>query len=70
MRTSTSPSEATVTWFKSSYSNGTGGNCVEVADSHGPVAVRDSKDPNGPVLTFSRQAWDAFVAAVRGGGLR
>jgi hypothetical protein len=45
------------TWRKSSYSNGTGGSCVEVAvltaeDEH-DIAVRDSKDPHGPALTFT-----------------
>ncbi|MGH8571011.1 MAG: DUF397 domain-containing protein, partial [Gammaproteobacteria bacterium] len=40
-----------VTWRKSSYSNGSGGACVEVADlNHGSRAVRDSKDPTGPAL--------------------
>ncbi|MGK5441743.1 DUF397 domain-containing protein [Micromonospora sp. URMC 105] len=50
-------------WRKSSRSNGQGGNCVEVADNlPGVVAVRDSKDPDGPALTFGPDAWRAFVA--------
>jgi Domain of unknown function (DUF397) len=64
-------------WKKSSYSNSFS-NCVEVAwrrSSHragGTVLVRDSKDPDGPVLTFTSLAWDAFVQGVRAGefGLR
>lgn len=36
-------------WRKSSYSGGEGGNCVEV--SHDLTAIRDSKNPNGPVVT-------------------
>ncbi|MEV0217462.1 DUF397 domain-containing protein [Micromonospora sp. NPDC050695] len=55
-------------WRKSSRSNGSGGNCVEVADNlPGLVAVRDSKDPGGPVLVFAPDAWRAFVGpgAVR-----
>lgn len=49
-------------WRKSSRSNSTGGNCVEVADNlPGIVAVRDSKDPNGPTLTFDPTSWRAFV---------
>ena len=41
-------------WRKSSYSSGNGGNCVEVAaGGPGVVAVRDSKDPDGPALVFS-----------------
>ena len=54
-------------WFKSSYSNN-GGNCIEVAANiPGTVPVRDSKDPNGPALTFSANGWSSFVAAVKGG---
>ncbi|WP_329013374.1 DUF397 domain-containing protein [Micromonospora rifamycinica] len=50
-------------WRKSTRSNGGGGACVEVADNlSGVVAVRDSKDPGGPVLTFGPDAWQEFVA--------
>ncbi|MEU9839391.1 DUF397 domain-containing protein [Actinomadura sp. NPDC048032] len=41
-------------WRKSSYSASNGGNCVELADAATGVAVRDSKDPDGPVLLFTR----------------
>ncbi|MGK5519997.1 DUF397 domain-containing protein [Micromonospora sp. URMC 107] len=52
-------------WRKSTRSSSNGGNCVEVADNlPGVVAVRDSKDPTGPALTFSPVAWRAFVAEV------
>jgi hypothetical protein len=52
-------------WRKSTRSNGAGGNCVEVADNlTGVIAVRDSKDPSGPALTFTPDAWRAFVARV------
>jgi hypothetical protein len=55
-------------WRKSSYSSANGGNCVEVARNlPGVVAVRDSKDPDGPALTFSPAQWQAFTAAVRDG---
>ena len=43
-------------WRKSMRSNGTGSNCVEVADLGTAVAVRDSKDPNGPALVFTSEA--------------
>jgi hypothetical protein len=53
-------------WRKSTRSGE--GNCVEVADNlPGVVAVRDSKDPAGPVLTFAPDAWAGFLAAVKRG---
>ncbi|MET8047792.1 DUF397 domain-containing protein [Streptosporangium sp. NPDC005286] len=52
---------------KSSYSN-SGDACVEVATNlPGLVAVRDSKDPSGPVLTFSPATWNDFLAGIRTG---
>lgn len=54
-------------WRKSTRSSGQGGACVEVADNlPGVVAVRDSKDPAGPVLAFGPDAWRTFVARVAG----
>jgi Domain of unknown function (DUF397) len=44
-----------------------GGNCVEVAPDSGLVAVRDSKDRDGPVLRFTATEWDAFLDGVRRG---
>ncbi|GAA2141242.1 DUF397 domain-containing protein [Streptomyces synnematoformans] len=52
-------------WRKSSYSGGNNGSCVEVADGHRTVPVRDSKDPHGPALVFTGDAWRSFVAAVK-----
>jgi hypothetical protein len=49
-------------WRKSSLSNS--GNCVEVASG---VAVRDTQDREGPVLTFSAAAWQAFTGTLKGG---
>jgi hypothetical protein len=55
-----------VTWRKSSRSNGGGeGACVEVADLPGRVAMRDSKDPAGPVLVFTHAEWRAFLGGIR-----
>ncbi|MFD2355852.1 DUF397 domain-containing protein [Nonomuraea ferruginea] len=72
-----------LTWRKSTFSNGTGGNCVEVAlldddDTkaleadhkayHGPlVALRDSKDPDGPRLYFTRSEFAAFRHGIIAG---
>lgn len=53
-------------WRKSSRSNGLGGDCVEVADNlPGVVGVRDSKDPHGPVLTFTPAAWRSFLTYAK-----
>lgn len=61
---------STAVWRKSSYSNGDGGNCVEVAnDLPGIVPVRDSKDPHGPALIFPAAAWSSFVTSVKDTGL-
>lgn len=48
-------------WRKSSHSGGRGGECVEVADLGADVAVRDSKNPDGPKLLVSRSAWHGLV---------
>lgn len=51
------------TWFKSTYCTENG--CVEVA--LGEVVLRDSKNPDGPVLRFTYSEWGAFLAGVRDG---
>lgn len=48
-------------WFTSSYSTGSGGECVEVAECPSSVHVRDSKDTNRPGLVVGATAWTAFV---------
>jgi len=50
-------------WRKSSFS--ASGNCVEVAIQGGNVFIRDSKKPNGEVLSISYLAWQRFIQAVR-----
>ena len=58
--------EVGTVWHKSSYSGNGGGDCVEVAHSLSDVvAVRDSKDPDGPVLVVSRDEWARFTARLR-----
>ena len=52
-------------WRTSSYSGGSGGDCVEVRDDTGRVLVRDTKDRTGPVLPFTPQAWQRFADRVK-----
>ncbi|WP_242901176.1 DUF397 domain-containing protein [Actinomadura terrae] len=52
-------------WRKSSYSGGTGGECVELTHLRGSVAVRDSKDPGGPTLVVSRDDFAALVTGLK-----
>lgn len=52
---------------KSSFSPPSNGGCVEIAQQADAVAVRDSKDPEGPVLVFTRKEWGAFVKGVKAG---
>ncbi|AZQ36893.1 DUF397 domain-containing protein [Streptomyces cyaneochromogenes] len=57
---------SSVQWRKSSYSNGTGGECVEVAHNvPGTVPVRDSKNPKGPALVFPHQSWALFLDSLK-----
>ncbi|MEV7441323.1 DUF397 domain-containing protein [Streptomyces sp. NPDC091204] len=49
-------------WSKSSYSTGSGGECVEVANAVGSVHVRDSKNQAGAMLSFDARQWATFVA--------
>ncbi|MFF3892918.1 DUF397 domain-containing protein [Streptomyces sp. NPDC001812] len=53
--------ESELTWFKSSYSDTEGGQCIEVAAASTAVHIRDSKAPAGSVVTVSREAWTGFV---------
>lgn len=54
-------------WFKSTKS-GNNGNCVEAKRLRGfGMAVRDSKDPNSPVLTFNWAEWKAFIEGAKEG---
>ena len=52
-------------WRKSQRSSSTGGDCVEVANFPGSVAVRDSKNPGGPALLFTRQDWQRFTGQAK-----
>ncbi|MGW4426625.1 DUF397 domain-containing protein [Streptosporangium sp. NPDC004631] len=64
------PSKLSGAEFRKSSLSGGGNNCVEVATNiPGLVAVRDSKNPSGPALTFSPAAWSDFLASIRSGDL-
>ncbi|KIF69726.1 hypothetical protein HY68_15870 [Streptomyces sp. AcH 505] len=52
-------------WYKSSYSGGSGTECVEAAELIHSVAVRDSKDPEGSRLDFLRDSWMGFIIAMQ-----
>ncbi|MEU9019068.1 DUF397 domain-containing protein [Actinomadura sp. NPDC048394] len=52
-------------WRKSSCTTSNGGNCVELASLPDNVAVRDSKDPDGPRLVFGRRAFSVFLTGVK-----
>ncbi|MEW2353675.1 DUF397 domain-containing protein [Spirillospora sp. NPDC029432] len=54
-------------WCKGSRSDQHGGDCVEVAGLGPTIAVRDSKDPEGPMLTFDATGWSAFARQVKAG---
>jgi Domain of unknown function (DUF397) len=55
-------------WRKSSYSSANGGQCVEIASNLADtVAVRDSKNPDGPKLAFAPLDWRAFTTGVKAG---
>jgi hypothetical protein len=54
-------------WYKSSYSGGDQGECLEVARGNADVPVRDSKAVTGPALVFSAGGWSAFVGAIKEG---
>lgn len=51
-------------WRKSTYSSDEGGNCVEVAAAPAVVHIRDSKNPDGPILTVSPSAWAGFLSLI------
>lgn len=55
-----------LSWFKSSYSSGGSGDCVEVALTPGTIHVRDSKNPQGAQLAVSPTAWGDFLTSAAG----
>ena len=59
--------EAAAAGWRTASASTANGDCVEVAITPGTVLVRDSKDPDGPRLTVSAQAWRAVLASIREG---
>ncbi|MFD5796378.1 DUF397 domain-containing protein [Streptomyces diastatochromogenes] len=55
-------------WFKSSYSSGGDGDCVEVAHTPTTIHIRDSKATEGPTLTLSPTTWANFLTYAAGQG--
>jgi hypothetical protein len=52
-------------WRKSTYSDGNGGDCAEIASATGTILIRDTKDRDGATLTFTPEAWRAFAAELK-----
>ncbi|MDO0915335.1 DUF397 domain-containing protein [Streptomyces sp. DT2A-34] len=51
-----------LTWTKSTHSSDQGGNCIEIAETpHTTLAIRDSKNPAGPIVTLDPAAFTTFV---------
>jgi hypothetical protein len=51
-------------WTKSSHSNAS---CLQISAHPDGVAIRDSKDPDGPTLVFTQDEWDTFIDRVQTG---
>jgi hypothetical protein len=59
--------EVAAVWRKSSHSDSQAGACVEVARADRLVAVRDSKNPHGPVLAFTSAEWRGLLTGIKAG---
>ncbi|MBE4738185.1 MULTISPECIES: DUF397 domain-containing protein [Streptomyces] len=69
MRNISDPELGAAIWHKSSYSEGGGGNCLEVHLAHPSpsplIPVRDSKTPLGPKLVFRAASWSLFIENLK-----
>ncbi len=52
-------------WRKSTYSDGSGGNCVETASGDSTILVRDTANRDGGALAFTASAWQAFTRTLK-----
>ena len=59
------PRPVNVDWLVSTFC--AGGNCVQVAAIGDAIAIRDSKNPDGPVLRYSPEEWRDFLAGAKNG---
>ena len=59
------PDMSAAVWRKASHSGGQGGQCVEIANFTPAIAVRDSKDPDGPKLILDAAAWRALTSRIK-----
>ncbi|WP_327353232.1 DUF397 domain-containing protein [Streptomyces sp. NBC_01304] len=57
--------EVAYDWHKSSYSSSEGGSCVEIATHPSAVHIRDSKNPDGPMLTVTPTTWTTFLRLAK-----
>jgi hypothetical protein len=64
--TLTNSERMSLTWRKAQLSTNNGA-CVEVASVPGKIAVRDSKDPSGPILVYAPEEWSDFLDGVKKG---
>jgi hypothetical protein len=60
------PERASLVWRKAQRSTANG-QCVEIASADGRVAIRDSKDPDGPILVYTRAEFSAFLEGAGNG---
>ncbi|MFC8963010.1 DUF397 domain-containing protein [Streptomyces sp. NPDC057094] len=63
------PEPLTPVWFKSSYSGGSGTECVECALTDEGTLIRDSKASSGPLIAVCAPAWRAFISSLPGGSM-
>ncbi len=52
-------------WRKSTYSDGSGGNCVETASADGTILIRDTTNRGGGTLAVTADAWQAFTRSLK-----
>lgn len=64
--TLTESERAGLTWLKA-LSSSHNGACVEIAEAAGRIAMRDSKDPDGPILVYTPAEFEAFLGGARNG---